>query len=468
MKRFGRDLLTHLLLLLLLLGLGLPATPTLGAQGLTDYLPGEVTVKLRQAADLAGVAADFGLDPSPIAQFGSRPIYRLHILDATLPPDKAASLTSDSRVIFAEPNYLQQTPEGRQRYSWASGGSGGEFVGQWAATKIRLPQAHAVTRGAGVTVAVLDTGVDPTHPQLAGRLIAGYDFVDMDADPREEGAQGANLTFGHGTHVAGLVALAAPEAQIMPVRVLDADGIGNLWVLAEALAYAVNPDGDPTTDDGADVINLSLSTPRRTALLEEIVAAVTCAADDDGDDDDGDDDDGDDDDGDDDDGDADDGDADDGDDDTDCLARVQRGAVVTAAAGNNSGQQPEYPAGEGTAGLLAVAASTSADRLATFSNYGAWVQVAAPGDQIMSSVPDGGYGVWNGTSMAAPLTAGVAALVRAAQPTFNAQESANQVMRSAVPLHNARLRRIDAAAAVGVARATDAATYQLFLPAITR
>src|SRR6185295_16802740 len=119
--------------------------------------------------------------------------------------------------------------------------------------------------------ALLDTGVDTNHPALAGHLLPGRDFVDDDADPSEVGDQQTG-PYGHGTHVAGLVALVAPEAKIIPIRVLDERGVGNIWVLAEALAYAVDPDGDPATADGADVINLSLTTPRETKLIGNLIA----------------------------------------------------------------------------------------------------------------------------------------------------------------------------------------------------
>ena len=389
------------------------------AQVSDPYLPDEVVIKLFQSSGLAGIAADYALDPVPLDQFGTRAIFRLRILDGAAPPDKAEVLAADSRVEYAEPNFLGQAPEGVQKVSWAKGGNAGEYAGQWVVDKIRLPEAHAFTRGAGVTVAVLDTGVESTHSALAGRLVPGFDFVDLDSDPSEVGNHVENVVFGHGTHVAGLVALSAPDAKIMPVRVLDPDGIGNIWVIAEALAFAANPDGNPSTADGADVINLSLSTTRQTDLLAEIVDDVTCSDDDDGG----------------------------GDDDDDCLAD-QGGAVVVTAAGNVAASTPEYPAGEGVAGLLAVGASTQADTLAPFSNYGPWVHVASPGENILSSVPGGEYGVWSGTSMASPLAAGVAALVRAAYPDLDTTAVVEQIISSSVNIGGPVPLRVDAAAAL--------------------
>jgi len=254
--------------------------------------------------------------------------------------------------------------------------------------------------------------------------------------------------------MAGLVALAAPDARIMALRVIDRAGAGNIWVLAEALKYAVDPDGNPATDDGADVINLSISTTRRTSLLAEIVGGVTCSADlggTDSDDDEGDDGDGEE--GDDGDGDEDGaGDSPSGEEDVseECEATGRRGAVVVAAAGNSGSRNPEYPAAEGVPGSLAVGASTEADTLATFSNWGSWVHVLAPGDQIVSAIPGGEYAVWSGTSMAAPLAAGEVALLRAKDPAQLAVQVADQIVVSAVAIGGSAPPRIDAAAALGL------------------
>jgi subtilisin family serine protease len=391
------------------------------AQEPADFVPDEVVVKLLRASDVASIAADYGLDLTPLDQFGRRAIFRMRILEGASPLDRAVELAADPRVIYAEANFVGRAPEGHQRVSWPKGEEGDEYSEQWAAGLIRLAEAHTVTRGAGTTVAILDTGIDLTHPALAGHLVEGYDFVDLDSDPSEEGLPGQFPSYGHGTHVAGLVALVAPEARIMPLRVLDSEGVGNIWVLAEALAYAINPDGDPNTADGADVINLSLGTSYRTDLLGEVVAAVTCEQDDDPDED-----------------------------DTCLVSPNQRGAVVVAAAGNSGSNVPEYPAAEGVIGSLSVGASTIADTLAAFSNYGSWVHVAAPGEDILSTMPGGGYAVWSGTSMATPLAAGEAALIRAANPGFKAADVVGQIISKSEGIDGPVSKRIDVAAALGI------------------
>jgi len=179
---------------------------------------------------------------------------------------------------------------------------------------------------------------------------------------------------------------------------------------------------------------MSLGTARRTELLAEIVAAVTCRGNDADDDDDED---------------CDDGSCATGE---GCLASRQGGAVVIASAGNTGNNTRIYPAAEGVAGSLAVGASNMSDTLAAFSTRGPWVRVLAPGEGILSSVPGGGTGVWSGTSMAAPLVAGEAALVLAKNQGMSAAQVVERIVATAKTVNAPVPRRIDPAAAVGLPR----------------
>src|SRR5687767_3123750 len=120
MNRLLLRLVILLTVITMLLSLIAPATLA-GAQGQDNFLPDEVLVKLRQASDVAGLAADYDLDSTPLDQFGSRAIYRMRILDGASPPELAAQLSADSRVLYAEPNFIGRAPEGVQRVSWPKG-----------------------------------------------------------------------------------------------------------------------------------------------------------------------------------------------------------------------------------------------------------------------------------------------------------------------------------------------------------
>jgi subtilisin family serine protease len=389
------------------------AQPARATEESATYVSDEVIVRLvppllgSVEALVQTIASQFGLQV--LEQLGTLPVFRLKLIHTVLSPLALASLLDAlPGVAYAEPNFLGQSPEGVARSSWSKGDDEEGDAPQWAPGKLRLAEAHTVSRGANVTVAVLDTGVDLDHPALAGHLAQGFDFVDLDADPSEEGTYGQDIAYGHGTHVAGLVALAAPEATIVPVRILRPDGSGDSWILAQALRYAVGLPVAGITPLGrkADVINISYSVRQRSLLLDDMLGL---------------------------------------------LAALPGAPVVVAAAGNQGPSiAKEYPAAESRPGVLAVAASTEADLLADFSTRGSWVDVAAPGEGILSSVPDNDYGVWSGTSMAAPLAAGVAALVRARYPSFNSAQVTARIINNAKTIDASVSRRVDAAAALGL------------------
>jgi subtilisin family serine protease len=225
---------------------------------------------------------------------------------------------------------------------------------QWHLSTLSSLASWDIGRGTGATVAVVDTGVDSTHPDLAGQILSGgYDYVDDDSVP-QDGA-------GHGTHVAGTIAAVAnnsigvagvaPGAKILPVRVLDNTGNGWMSDVALGIVYA--------TDHGADVINLSLGGASGSFAVED---ALT-------------------------------------------YARAND-VLVYCASGNENTAFLSYPAAYST--CEAVGATNQSDARASFSNYGTGLDIVAPGVDIMSTVP-GGYTTSSGTSMATPMASAVAA-----------------------------------------------------------
>lgn len=230
---------------------------------------------------------------------------------------------------------------------------------QYAPQKVLAPAAWDISQSSpAIRIAIVDTGVQPDHPELAGKLLPGYDYVDWDPNTSDGN--------GHGTHVAGIAAAStnngvgiagmAPLASIIPIRSLDNSGNGLLSSVANGIVYAAN--------NGAHVVNLSLGSPANDSFLQ---AAVQYAWD--------------------------------------------RGAVVIAAAGNDNTTTPMYPAY--LPGVVAVASTNASDVKSAFSNYGAWVDVAAPGDQILSTYLGSSFAYLSGTSMATPLVSGLAALLAA-------------------------------------------------------
>ncbi len=240
---------------------------------------------------------------------------------------------------------------------------------QWALTRFDAETAWKTSTGSGVTVAVIDTGVQAGHADLSGHILSGRDYVAPGTSATDEN--------GHGTHVAGIItaisnnrrgiAGLAPKTKVLPVRVLDRAGVGDSANVAKGIIWAV--------DRGAKVINLSLSSSQADSAGRAAVAYA-----------------------------------------------ISKNVVVVAAAGNDGcaflfGSPRTYPAAYD--GVLGVGAITSAGGVASYSNCGNWVDVVAPGSGIVSTTipkPDASLGcpanycTLSGTSMAAPYAAAAAAL----------------------------------------------------------
>ncbi|MFG2336137.1 type VII secretion-associated serine protease mycosin [Streptomyces yangpuensis] len=268
----------------------------------------------------------------------------------------------------------------------------------WALQRLLLDELWAQTKGkdksgASVRVAVIDTGVDRANPQLSGALDvgAGKDFVDP------KGGDGTTDTVGHGTKVAGLIAARpqqgtgfvglAPDATIIPIRQNDGQGKGNALSLSQAIDHAVSK--------GAQVINISQDTDVQLSADSELGKSVQKA--------------------------------------------VAANIVVVASAGNDglSGQKRKtYPAA--FPGVLAVGASDRNNERAVFSQPGDFIGVAAPGVDMVSTVPGFGQCIDNGTSFSAPYVAGVAALLRAEHGDWSAQQIVWQIQNTAERTVNGR------------------------------
>ncbi|HEY6796702.1 MAG TPA: S8 family serine peptidase [Kineosporiaceae bacterium] len=291
---------------------------------------------------------------------------RVDVVRSTGPQDARAAIAAAQ----ADPAVVAVEVDHRVRVADASGRVPAtpdpDRSRQWALDALRAEQLWPAADGAGQVVAVVDTGVEGSHPDLDGRVLVGYDVLSG-------GGTGNTDPYGHGTHVAGIVAASAgngigveglaPQALILPVRALDAGGGGWDSDIATAIIWA--------TDHGATVINLSLGGPDASDAMRGAI-----------------------------------------------VYAINHGVVVVAAVGNEraDGNPVEYPAAFGLPGLIAVAATTSERVSAAYSNTGSQVMIAAPGSSILSTYLNGTYALMSGTSMAAPYVSAAVAAVRSAEP----------------------------------------------------
>jgi thermitase len=264
----------------------------------------------------------------------------------------------------------------------------------WSLAKVRAPLAWRTTTGSpDVVVAVLDTGIDALHPDLAGAVLPGWDAVNEDADASDD--------HGHGTAVAGVIAARGNNGvggagvcwrcSLLPVKVIASDGTGSAADVAQGIVWAV--------DHGAAVINLSF-------VLSGYDGAVAGAID---------------------------------------HARA-RGALVVAAAGNSGGDEPTFPASH--QGVVSVTATDGADGRYSWASHGPWAAVAAPGCS-QSTTLGGGHGEVCGTSSATAFASGVAALVRSSANGADGALAYSALAATAVAVGDfVAAGRLDLAAAV--------------------
>jgi thermitase len=255
--------------------------------------------------------------------------------------------------------------------------SDSEFFHQWGMTKVQAPQAWEIADGnSGIVIAILDSGIDLDHPDLKDKIIASANFTSSD-NPDDH--------LGHGSHVAGIAAASSNNdygvaglgynCSLMSVKVLDDNGKGYASWVADGIRWAV--------DNGANVINMSVVMDSPSRSLEKAVNYAW-----------------------------------------------EHGAVVIAAAGNDGDSESAYPAYYSD--CIAVGATNSNDNLARFSNRGDWVDVAAPGVRIYSTLDDGEYGYKSGTSAAAPHVAGLSALLFEVVEDENGNGRVNDEIRSII------------------------------------
>ncbi len=402
-------------------------------------VPGEILVKLNEPAAIQAMDAEAGadaivatglssldqrlrdigatgLDPvlGEVASAGGEDVQDFAIGEpdvgqlyaVSFPPENdplqmAAVLEQDPAVVYAEPNFVAGIVAGPAEAPPPLVPNDPYYRYQWSFDLIQMPAAWDISTGAGTIVAIVDTGIDFRAPDLANaRRRDGYDFVNNDTDPTDDQ--------GHGTHVAGTVAQTTNNAlgvagtafdtTLLPVKVLDDAGLGSYENIIKGVVYAV--------DQGADVINLSLAGRNGSQALQEAME----------------------------------------------YARA-RGVLVVAAAGNASGPV-SFPAAYDDS-VLAVGAIRYDKTLASYSNFGPEIDLVAPGgdtsvDQNNDTYADGivqqtlklpgptySYLFFEGTSMASPHVAGLAALIFSLQPELSPAEVESIMVQTAENLGNA-------------------------------
>lgn len=356
-------------------------------EGTSHYHKNEVVVKFRNPptdAELRRMQADTGA--SSVRKLGYTYVFRSSSMEAK----QLMAYFQTKNVEYAEPHFLYMTngfgkaaaePSPSPGAADASGPNDVLYAKyQWNLPIIDTLSGWNVGKGSSeVTVAVIDTGVDLAHPDLQGHLAPGLNVINEQADPVDD--------VGHGTHVAGVVSALVNNGEgvagmtwynpVMPVKVLDETGAGNTYAVSQGIIWAA--------DHGAKVINLSLGNYAEASFLHDAIKYA-----------------------------------------------YDKDVVIVAASGNDNTDEPGYPAAYPE--VLAVAAIDANQRKAAFSNYGDYIDVAAPGVSIASTYMHQQYAALSGTSMASPHAAALAALIRSVNPQLKNTEVMDIMKQTAIDL----------------------------------
>jgi subtilisin family serine protease len=378
-----------------------------GDAHLAPHVAGEVLVRVFPNADRNAVAAAVG--GSIVSEIRQLDVLRLRIGGRSV-VDAIKTLQARPDVLYAEPNYTAQIPElGQQPSAQPSRGlpslsqPGAMAVPNdpayphklWGLVKINAETAWATTTGSStVVVAVLDTGVDAAHPDLAGKLLTGVNCLTGTCTPG-----GAGDVQGHGTHVAGTAAAIGndgvgvvgvafnPVTQILPVKVLGDDGRGTFAGIAAGIIWATDFVGEMGRKG---VLNMSLGGFGYSQVMQDAMAHAN---------------------------------------------RTGNVLVVVSMGNDFKRHSVIYPAG--LTGAMAVGATDGNDNKVDFSSTGLHISVAAPGQSVYSSIPGGRWAYKSGTSMASPHVAGLAALVWSVFPTWNSYQVRRKIEITAQDLGTA-------------------------------
>lgn len=389
MRRFPIGLLILVMLVAAFGGQAAGETPTASPNPAQRYTPGVVWARLpAEAASSAEQAQEWEGHPILATLQGAPAWVRLAVPRGQ--EESVAQALREAYGVAAEPEYFvhaQGTP------------SDPKFGDQWGLTKIRAPLAWDVLSGDGsLVIAILDTGADLNHPDLQGNLwqnfgeIAdngvdddgngyvddrwGWDVIRWDGTPQDD--------HGHGTHVAGIVGAVGNNGvgvagvlwrcRLLPVKVLNSSGNGTYAGVAEGVYYAAK--------NGARILNMSFAGSDYSQLLQDAITDVARRY--------------------------------------DVVFVAAAGNCASGGTGCGSVNPIMYPAA--MENVISVAATDSADQRGSFSEYNAFVDLAAPGVSIYNAIRGGSYGYKSGTSMASPHAAGLAGLIRALRPAWNREQ----------------------------------------------